>query len=165
MTTANIPLGPGTLKIGATGSELDVSCLVNNAKITPNKDQGDSKTKLCGDVSAGAVDYTFALTGNVDQDVAMADGLSALCWESAGTEQGFTFTPNTAAGASAVGTLVLDPLDFGGDEYGEDMTSDFEFTIVGKPTITWGTGITGASSEGQSEDADAEDTSSALVGA
>ena len=25
------PLGPGTLSIGATGTEIDVSCLINNA--------------------------------------------------------------------------------------------------------------------------------------
>jgi hypothetical protein len=135
-----VKLGPGELTLGETGTELDVSCQVNNLKITPTKDQGDSVTKLCGTEVPGSVSYTFALTGNVDQDVSTATGLSALCWASAGTAVPFSFTPNTVAAASAVGTLILDPLDFGGDEYGEDMTSDIEFAIVGKPTITWGTG-------------------------
>ena len=31
------PLSPGVLKIGATGSEIDVSCLVNNATLTTDK--------------------------------------------------------------------------------------------------------------------------------
>jgi hypothetical protein len=48
------------------------------------------------------------------------------------------FTPNTATGTSAAGELVIDPLDFGADESGADLTSDFEFTIVGKPTYTYG---------------------------
>lgn len=158
-TPQPVKLGPGELTLGETGTELDASCQVNNLKIAPTKDQGDSKTKLCGTVVPGAVDYTFALTGNVDQDVATAAGLSALCWESAGTEVPFTFTPNTAAGATATGTVILDPLDFGGDEYGEDMTSDIEFAIVGKPTITWGTGTPPAAFA-----ADVDEGQPALVG-
>jgi hypothetical protein len=140
---APTPLGPGTLTFGETGAELDASCQVNNAKITPTKNQTDSTTKLCGTEVPGNTSYTFALTGNVDQDVAQAAGLSALCWDNAGTETAFTFTPNTAAGATATGRCILDPLDFGGDEYGANMTSDFEFSCVGKPAITWGIGTGG----------------------
>jgi hypothetical protein len=114
--------------------------LVNNLKITMEKDQGDSKTKLCGDVSAGSTTYTFQVTGNVDQDLATATGLHALSWGSAGLEVPFTFTPNTAVAATATGVLVIDPLDFGGDEMGEDMTSDFTWVAVGKPVIVYGTG-------------------------
>lgn len=132
-------LGPGELTLGATGSLLDVSCRVNNAKIAPSKDQQDTTTKLCGTEVAGAVTYTFALSGNVDVDLAYSDGLAAFCWENAGTVVPFSFTPNTDAGAIATGSLVVDPLDFGGDDYGAPMTSDFEFTCEGKPTITWGT--------------------------
>ena len=51
--------------------------------------------------------------------------------------QAFTFTPNTEAGTVAAGTLVIDPLDFGSDESGSTMTSDFEFAIVGKPVFTY----------------------------
>ena len=143
MATSTEVLGPGTLTIGETGTSIDASCLVNNAKITVTKDQADSTTKLCGDEAAGATTYTFALTGNVDQDLATTTGLHALSWNSAGTAQAFEFTPNTAVGASAVGTLTIDPLEFGGDEMGADMTSDFEWTCVGKPAITYGTDVAG----------------------
>jgi hypothetical protein len=134
------PLSPGVLKIGATGSEIDVSCLVNNATITMSKDEGDSQTKLCGTVRPGAVTYSYALAGNVDTDIADDAGLFALSQENPGKEYPFTFTPNTDAGTTATGTLVLDPLDFGGDTTGETMTSDFEYTIVGQPTYTYGAG-------------------------
>jgi hypothetical protein len=50
----------------------------------------------------------------------------------------FTFTPNTAAGTTATGTLVLDPLDIGGDDSDVKMTSDFEWAVVGRPTVTFG---------------------------
>jgi hypothetical protein len=133
-------LGPGELKIGATGTEVDVSCLINNATITMSKDEGDSTTKLCGDVVPGAVTYTFALSGNVDLDITDPAGLFAMSQDQAGTQQSFTFEPSTQAGTSATGTLVIDPLNFGGDETGVIMASDFEFSIVGAPVYTYGTG-------------------------
>lgn len=131
-------LGPGVLQIGATGTEIDVSCLVNNAVIAAEKDQGDSTTKLCGTVKPGAITYTYNLSGNVDTDISDPAGLFALSQAEPGTEQSFTFTPSTEAGTEASGVLIIDPLDFGGDETGEYMTSDFEFALVGAPTYTIG---------------------------
>ena len=137
-------LGPGTLKIGATGTEVDISCLINNATIAASKDQGDSVTKLCGTVKPGATNYTYALSGNIDTDSALASGFFALTQSDPGSEQAFEFTPNdeftapATAGTKATGTLVIDPLDFGGDTMGDYMTSDFEFTIVGVPAYTYG---------------------------
>jgi hypothetical protein len=131
-------LGPGTLTIGQTGTPIDVSCLVNNAVISASKDEGDSVTKLCGDVVPGSVTYTYSLAGNVDVDINDPAGLFALSQASPGTQQDFVFTPSTEAGTEAAGRLVIDPLDFGGDETGQIMTSDFEFSIVGAPTYTIG---------------------------
>ena len=147
MATSTEVLGPGTLTIGETGTPVDASCLVNNCKITVSKDQADSTTKLCGDEAPGSVTYTYSLTGNVDQDLATGTGLHALSWNSAGTAQPFTFTPNTDVGATATGTLTIDPLEFGGDEMGADMTSDFEWSCVGKPAITYGTGAAGLAAD------------------
>ena len=139
MATTSIPLGPGTLKIGATGTEIDVSCNINNARITTDKDQGESKTMLCGDVKPGSTKYTYRLTGNMDVDVdADAAGLFALSQSAPGSQQEFEFVPNTADGTSAAGTLILDPLDFGADETGTDLNSDFDWTLVDKPTYTYG---------------------------
>lgn len=131
-------LGPGVLKIGATGTEIDVSCQVNNAAIAADKDQGDSTTKLCGTVRPGSVTYSYHMTGNIDTDVANESGLFALSHAEKGQEQSFIFTPSTEAGTTATGTLVIDPLDFGGDEMGEPMASDFDFSIVGDPVFTYG---------------------------
>lgn len=143
-------LGPGELTIGATGSEIDISCLVNNAVISADKDEGDSTTKLCGTVKPGAVTYTYSLAGNVDTDIADAAGFFALSQASPGSQQAFTFTPNSDAGTKASGTLVIDPLDFGGDETGTPMTSDFEFTIVGAPVYAYGGGAAAASATSKS---------------
>jgi hypothetical protein len=116
---------------------VDVSCLVNNAKIAAEKDEGDATTKLCGTVRPGSVTYTYSLSGNMDTDVALDSGFFALTQSDPGSEQSFEFVPSTEATTKAVGTLVIDPLDFGGDEMGSLMTSDFEFTIVGAPTYTY----------------------------
>ena len=132
------PLGPGTLEIGTIGTEVDVSCLINNAVLSAEKEEGDSTTKLCGTVRPGAVTYTYSLSGNTDIDVNDPAGLFALSHSAKGTEQSFVFTPNTEAATSATGTLIIDPLDLGGDTTGETMTSDFEFTVVGDPDISVG---------------------------
>lgn len=130
--------GPGTLKIGATGSEIDASCSVNSLRITANPNKGDSKTMLCGTVKAGSVQYDYEMTGNLDLDLEDgADSLFALSQENPGSEQDFTFTPNTAGATSAAGKLVLDPLDFGADAYGDIMNSDVTWTLVGAPTYTY----------------------------
>lgn len=129
-------LGPGTLKIGATGSAIDVSCLVNNATITTDRSQDDPVFHLCGTSTQGAVTYTHSLTGNLDIDPAEATGLFALSWASPGTEQHYEFTPSTEAGVAASGELIIDPLDFGADEYGKPLSSDFEFVLTAAPTWT-----------------------------
>jgi hypothetical protein len=136
-------LGPGTLEIGATGTEIDVSCLVNGARVAPTKNEGDATQKLCGTKVPGAITYTAKLSGNMDIDPdAGAAGLFALSWSAPGSQQAFNFVPNTADGTAATGTLVLDPLDFGADKYGDMLASDFEFTIVGDVTFTYPGGAT-----------------------
>ena len=135
------PLGPGTLTIGETGTPIDISCLINNAVIAASKNQGDSTTKLCGTVKPGAVTYDYTLGGNIDTDVAESTGFFALTQSMAGQELSYSFTPNTEAGTSAAGVLIVDPLDFGGDTSGETMVSDFEFSLVGVPAYTYGDGV------------------------
>lgn len=132
------PLGPGILHIGTAGSEIDVSCLVNNAVISAAKNQDDNVTKLCGTVVPGAVTYDFTLAGNIDIDIAEATGFFALSQAEPGAKVHYTFTPNTDAGTSAAGDLILDPLDFGGSDTTQTMAADFEFSLYGQPTYTYG---------------------------
>lgn len=151
--TTSTNLGPGTLEIGTTGTELDISCYVNNARITSEKSADDDRTMLCGDVLPGAVTYTYSLTGNMDVDVELgAAGFFALSQAEPGSQQNFVFTPSTAEGTAASGTLTIDPLDFGADEMGQPLTSDFEFSVVGAPTYAYGTPL--AADEAAAEDSE-----------
>jgi len=122
-------LGPGTLKIGETGTEIDCSCLVNNAAIEPDVSEGDSKTMLCGTTKRSADTIDWSLSGNVDVDAGMSDGLFALTWQHVGEIVPFEFTPSTAVGTTVKGNLKLVPLRLGGDDYGEYLDSDFEFPL------------------------------------
>ena len=143
-------LGPGELKIGATGSEIDISCMINGARIAAAKDEGDDVKTLCGSVFPGSVTYDATLSGNVNADVEDPAGIFALSWSDPGSQQAFTFTPSTDAGTSAAGTLVLDPIDFGADAYGDPLSSDFEYKIVGPVTYTYPGGATATFATGRS---------------
>lgn len=130
-------LGPGVLEFGPVATVIDASCLVNNARIAMTKDQDDARTKLCGTVTPGKITYTYTLSGNLDTDTDDPAGFFAYTQDHAGEQVEFTFTPNSAAETSATGTVTLDPLDFGADEYGQPLDSDFEFEITGKPVYTF----------------------------
>ena len=132
-----VALGPGTLIFGPESTSIDASCLVNNARIEIDKEQDDPKYKLCGTATPGKITYTYKLTGNLDTDIETSTGLFAYSQDHAGEQIEFEFIPNTAAGTAATGTLVLDPLEFGADEYGEALDSDFELTVIGKPVFTY----------------------------
>lgn len=131
-------LGPGTLTLGTT-LPFDASCAVNGVTLAPSKDREDDERRLCGDVVAGATTYTWTLAGELDTQLDTA-GVVQWCWTNRGTEQPFEFTPDTAAGTTATGTIVVDPLPVGADESGAYMVSEFEFDLVGEPAFTFGTG-------------------------
>lgn len=132
--------GPGVLTItaGTPGTPIDISCLVNGARIVASPDQGDPTYKLCGTSRPGARKYTWEFDGNVDIDPEDESGIFMLSQNNYGQEVSFVFTPNSAAEVTASGKLILDPLDFGADDgdYGEYMTSDFAWPIVDKPTYS-----------------------------
>jgi len=128
--------GPGTLTIGEIGTAIDASCLVNNAILSATPTTSDPTTKLCGTQKPGSTTYAATLSGNMDIDSDDPDGLFCLSWANPGAELPFIFIPNSEDGTSASGTLTLQPLDFGSSgAFGDDMTADFEFQVLWKPTV------------------------------
>jgi hypothetical protein len=123
-------LGPGTLKIGLTATPIDVSCLVNNAKIEPNITAGDVKKMLCGTSKSAPDEIEWVLSGNVDVDAGKPDGLFALSWKNVGLVVDFEFTPSTAVGTTVTGQLKLAPLALGADNEGDYLNSDFEYALI-----------------------------------
>jgi hypothetical protein len=122
-------LGPGVLTIGETASVIDVSCLVNNVSIVPDISEGDEKTMLCGTSKRSADTITWAISGNVDVDAGLSAGFFALTWQHIGEIVPFTYTPSDAVGTTVTGNLKLAPLELGADNYGDFLSSDFEFGL------------------------------------
>jgi hypothetical protein len=135
MPATTVKLGPGLLSIGATGTPVDFTCQVIGARVEWNVDADDPVQVLCGDSIAGDRTYGASLTGTLFQDLGLVGGIVEYSWANKGTEQPFTFVPNTAAGQQVSGILIVDPLSVGGDESGQKMQSDFDWQIVGEPTL------------------------------
>jgi hypothetical protein len=138
MTTPVAPpvakkLGPGSLTIGTVVA--DMSCRLSKARVAWSKDKEDDTPVLCGQTIAGATLYTAELSGTVLSDLGDDGGIVEYTWAHKGEQQPFVFIPNDAAGMQVTGTLIVDPLDVGGDEVKKNMTSDFAWSIVGDPIL------------------------------
>lgn len=138
MPAKSYKMGPGTLTVGETGSPQDMSCQITSAKLTPSKDAEDDLNVLCGDVVPGEVTYTWALAGTLVQDLSTG-GVNLWSLANAGLQLPFTFTPSTAVGQTFTGILTVDPLEIGGDVKTKP-TADFEWSLVGQPVASAGTG-------------------------
>ena len=138
MPISSSKLGAGTLTLG-TGP-LDVSIQVTACRLTPteNVTAGDAIKVLTLDQIDGdeSVDYSFTLDGSFLQDDPGASSVVDWSWTNMGTEQSFTFVPNTAQGREATGTIKsVVPLSIGGEEVDATMSSDFSWRIKGTPTV------------------------------
>ena len=138
MPATTVKLGPGTLSIGEVGTEVDFTCQVTAAHVDWEVDAEDPTEVLCGETVPGERSYTSVLAGTLYQDLGVSTGIVAYSWQHKGEEVAFSFIPSTDAGDEVTGTVILDPLSVGGDEAGTNMTSDFEWAIVGEPTLTSG---------------------------
>lgn len=136
MTIKSYKLGPGTLTLGS--GPLAVEGQLTNCRVTPSESvtSTDAIKVLSGEELAGddTATYTYALEGTLLQDLDTA-GVIDWSWDNKGTEQSFTFTPNTVEAATVSGTLTPVPLAIGGD-VASRPTSDFTWRIKGTPTFT-----------------------------
>lgn len=129
--------GPGLLTIGSADVgtyDPDVSSLINGCTLTPSTDTADSTTKLSGYVRGGSSSTAWVLGGNTDTDAANANGFWQFCFDNDGAEVPFTFVAQYP-GPRVTGRLKVTALPWGADEYGADLTADFEFPVVGKPEV------------------------------
>jgi hypothetical protein len=128
-------LGPGKLTVGTIPT--DFTCQVTAARVEWSVDAEDAILTLCGDSVPGARNYSAALTASIFNDLGTTVGIVEFSWTNRGTQQAFVFQPSTVTGVKqVVGNLIIDPISVGGDEVGQNMTSDLEWEIVGIPTLT-----------------------------
>lgn len=129
-------LGPGTLELGTVPGN-DFAGEVLGASVTHDyEDVGDSRTMLDGTPRSASKQRKDGLSISVENDLTAA-GLYAYLETNDLTEVPFTFTPNTAAGATWAGTVVATlPADVGADEYGTPIVSEATLEGVGTFTFT-----------------------------
>lgn len=126
-----LTLGPGSLVLGEIGTELDLSCQMTNVVVQWEVDAEDAEPTLCGGSIGGARTYTATLAGSVFQDIE-TDGVVDYTWKNKGVEVKFKFIPDSAGTAEVTGTVVIDPINLGGDVRTRNK-SDFEWQCVGDP--------------------------------
>lgn len=134
--------GPGTFTLGPVDTPIiEASCQVQSLVVEWDSDSEDDILVLCGDTVPGGTTFTASVNGTFLQDLdkSEAEGIVYYSWAHKGEQVAFTFTPNSAIGATVTGTVIMVPLSVGGEDYGQPMTSEFEWACVGEPTLTPGT--------------------------
>lgn len=127
-------LGPGTLVIGETGTEVDFTPQVTGCTVSWDKDKDDDVPVLSGGSLTGDTTYTATLSANLFQDLG-DDGIVMFSWAHKGETVPVTFIPSTAEGKKVTGNVILDPIDVGGDEAKQRPRSDIEWSFVGEPEL------------------------------
>lgn len=135
-------LKDGTLTVGTTPNDLDLSCQITNVRYASSySDDGDSVETLCGDkIAAGEKNDGGTLQGTFIQDwTASPSSASIISYLMAHDleEVDYTYTPNPA-GDTYSGKLRLKlPGEFLGGDINTRLTSDFEWVITTwPPTVT-----------------------------
>lgn len=122
-------LGPGVLRFGETASEQEFSSQVTSVLIEPDFDSEDNIPVLSGEEVPGDETETYVLSGEFLQEYSM-ESLLVWCKANSGTVLPFTFTPNSSAGFSVTGSVIIRAVAIGGDVKTSN-TSEFEFPGVG----------------------------------
>jgi hypothetical protein len=133
----------GTLTLGLTPGDCDMSCQVTNARITSAySDDGSAVTTLCGDtVPAPRQLDGHKLEGTFVQDFdydTVSGGVISYLWEHDLEVVAYEYTPNDTATCPLItGTLMIEiPAETYGGDVNKRITSDFVFNLQEKPTFT-----------------------------
>jgi hypothetical protein len=126
---ADSRLGPGTLTLG--GAEYGQQ--ITNVVLTPTIDSTDGTPTLADPEPLPEQKETWALEGSAIQDFELAAGFVNYCFDNAGDEVAFEWTPMTADGTKWTGTCLVTAIPIGGDA-GVQVTADFSFAVNGRPT-------------------------------
>jgi hypothetical protein len=132
----------GTLSLGPTGTALDMSCQITNARISSAySDDGNPVTTLCGDTKPAPRKLDgHKLEGTIVQDFNVDEaegGVIAYMWAHDLEVVAYEFVPNDTGAPTITGTLQI---EIAAETYGGDvnarLTSDFVWNLQEKPTFT-----------------------------
>lgn len=138
MAVKSTVLGPGVLEFGETGSLMDFTTQVTAATVSMEPDRDDPIPTLSGDNLVGEATYAAELEATLVQDLSES-GIIAWSWEHKGETLPVRFIPNSAAGLTVTGSVIIDPISIGGDVKVRN-TSDVTYSFVGEPELEFPTG-------------------------
>ena len=127
-------LGPGTLKFGAVGSEIEFSSRVLKAEYSPELKKESAVEMLDGSVHQPEGTWEGKISGEFYQEYG-SQSLISWCMRHAGELVPFEFRPRNDSPMVFKGKCVIAPVKVGGDPKKENTTS-FDFECVGKPEMT-----------------------------
>lgn len=127
-------LGPGTLKFGTVGSEMEFSSRVLKAEYSPELKKESAVEMLDGSTHQPEGTWEGKISGEFYQEYG-SQSLISWCMKHAGELVPFEFRPRNDSPMVFKGKCVIAPVKVGGDPKKENTTS-FEFECVGKPEMT-----------------------------
>lgn len=127
-------LGPGTLKFGSVGSEMEFSSRVLKVEYSPELKKDSPVEMLDGSVHQPEGKWEGKLTGEFYQEYG-STSLINWCLKHAGELMPFEFRPRNDSPMTFKGKCTIAPVKVGGDPKKENTTS-FDFECVGKPEMT-----------------------------
>ncbi|MDE9365477.1 hypothetical protein PZ938_07655 [Luteipulveratus sp. YIM 133132] len=130
MSVKSHRLGPGSLKFGETGSEVEFAMGCRKVTIEPDVEEGDSIPVLSGDEISEGDEETWKLTGEILQSYDL-NGFILWCHKNAGATVPFIFRPDNDKAFAVVGDVKVRRVSIGGDVKARN-TSEFEFKGEGE---------------------------------
>lgn len=122
-------LGPGSLKFGETGTEVEFAVSLRSCTVEPETDEGDRVPVLSGDEYSDGDEDSYTLSGAVVENYDL-DSVQVWAHINRNTEVPFLFRPDNDKALGVKGTVTVRRIGFGGDVK-ERNEVDFEFPGVG----------------------------------
>lgn len=126
-------LGPGTLTVGETGTDIDLSAQVTQVTVTWENNEEEAVPVLSGEMIPGDDSFTATLEATLFQDMT-EDGIIDWSWSNRGKIVPVEFQPTTGT-AKVTGTIKVMPVALGG-EMRRKNTSDVSWPFVDEPSFT-----------------------------
>ena len=134
--TVNAPtVGPGLLTIGAAADLTNFSSQIRAAKVVPDVTKGDPIDVLSGEQAPGDRTESNTLVVTLQSDFGHTDSRTEWLWAHRGQQHPFVYVPNNALGRQITGTLVVEPIEIGGDVKSKP-SAEVTFDIIGEPEFS-----------------------------
>lgn len=138
MAARSRKLGPGTLTLGDTGSQISVANRMGSCSIEYEYDEEDNIPVLSGDEILGEDEESATLVATPYQDYEL-DSILVYAEMNAGSVVPFVFTPVTEDALSWEGQVKVRRLNVGGEAKTRN-TSELSWPCVGIPKLMDDTG-------------------------